>query len=135
MKYLIIALLISWMFILSSCASTKSECPTIPTYPGAQSLGYIQLSSAQRTSSYSSKDTSEQIINYYAEHLRASEWNVEDNTTQKFSALYTSINERPPFLLEIVFRNVQPNETKFDVYLTISGPYSGFESWCTQVKP
>ena len=128
-------LLIFWVFTLTSCVSTKNECPTIPKYPGAQSLAYTQSSSAQRISSYSSKDNFQQIIHYYATNLRESEWSINDGTPQKFSALYTSTKERPPLLLEIVFRNVQPSETRFDVYLTISGPYAGFESWCNEVRP
>lgn len=135
MKISAMCMLLLFMFMAPACGSKKSECPTIPRYPGAQLRGYEEREDVRRISSYQTTDTAEMVINHYKLQLRNVGWDIVNDTTQEFVALYTSSQEKPPLELEIVFWTTQPNTTEFDVHVTISGPYAGFGSWCSSLKP
>jgi hypothetical protein len=55
---------------LVACAPEKSVCPQIPIYPNAQSIGYKQVETVQRITSYRTSDSPEQVTTYYKGQLR-----------------------------------------------------------------
>lgn len=119
--------------LCTGCAGSKPECPDIPIYPGAQRIGFEERQSARRISIYQSSATTDAVIQYYRSALVDRGWELRDTPPQRFEALYTT-PRRPPLLLELAFQTTSERATRYEVHVTISGPYAGFETWCTMVN-
>ncbi|MBK9712360.1 MAG: hypothetical protein IPO81_13725 [Kouleothrix sp.] len=135
MKIFPVAIAAIFSLILVACGSEKSECPPIPIYPDAQNIGYKQVQSTQRITSYRTSTSQEKVFEYYEDQLRSHGWEPISNTSKGFTFGYTSSPSRPPFTLSVVIVATQLGETDYDVYLTIAGPFAGFDRWCTSLKP
>ena len=123
------------MLVLFGCGNQKPTCPEMAYYQQATRISEEQEGSHTRIAVYQTIEEPNEILSFYKRELLAGGWQKVSETQDGVTFSYISHADNPPFTISIVMTEMRHGDTQYTVYLTIAGPFAGFDYWCTSTRP
>lgn len=120
--------------LTAGCVSFRPACPTIPMYPEATALNYMEKEEIIRTTTYRVAATSGAVITYYKHQFEQSGWVMVSEDSNGFSMDYRTTNNQPPFSIGVRVDKESAGFVEYRVAIGIGGPFA-WRNWCSTLKP